>query len=328
MYKIDAIDPPIYIWSGEFINDDGHSWQHRAMALDHNFELIIATSGTISLIANGTQYSLYEGECLLLPPFTQITGDTPSTVAFTIDWLHFLAKGQPASETDPEYLKGLQDITAHVTPTSINHLIYLPTKFMLHNKHYIFQLFRQLLTMSTVKSYSGRKNDFMTSLLLTELSNDFLNTQSLLHAKNPSNVEYIAEWVRVHLADNPTVASIADQFELNPTYLSRKFRNEYGIGIKSYILEQKIIYARYLLSTTILPINDVAEQSFFESPKHFMRSFKQHVGVTPTTYRHLYSNTHMNSTSVDPISPIPSELGTPALRRLLNDIFSNHETLT
>lgn len=321
MFRFSTMQPIIQIWCGEFVNDAGNNWQHRKMQNDHDFELIIARSGSFGLIANGRHFSLKSGDCILLPPFSKIVGDTPSNQAFKLDWLHFLANGQKVQPNSVEYIRGLQDIIAGNQPTVINEYVYLPENFSISNRPHIYQLFKQLLNLSVRKSYTERGHDFMTSLFLTELANDFLTAQALKAKSSPSNVEFIAEWIRVHLADQLTVGMVAAHFELNPAYLSRKFHREYGVGVKSYILAQKVNHAQYLLSTTIDPVNIVAERSFFENPKNFMRVFKQHTGITPSQYRELYTGTRLNSTSVDPKSPIPDELGTKALHRVLNQIL-------
>ncbi|WP_400243026.1 helix-turn-helix transcriptional regulator [Niallia sp. JL1B1071] len=48
--------------------------------------------------------------------------------------------------------------------------------------------------------------------------------------------EYIAEWIKVHLSQDITVKQFADQFEMNPNYLTRLFRQEQRISVKEYIL--------------------------------------------------------------------------------------------
>lgn len=323
MYCFSISSPVVYVWSGELINDPTNQWQHRTVKHDYDFELMLAREGSFSLVANGTRYTLHKGECLLLPPFVEITGDRTSDHGFIADWLHFLAKGTEVPDNSPEFLHGLQDVITNKTPTTINDSIYLPIKFDIEQSSYIFQLFQQLSTMALKKSYTGRNIDFMTTLLLIELSNDYLTRQARLHISNPSNVEYIAEWIRVHIDKKLTVTKVADQFALNPAYLSRKFSKEYGVGIKSYILEQKIVYACYLLSTSIYSVNEISEKSFFENPKHFMRTFRQHTGVTPTEYRKIYANIHLNSNSVDPRPSIPKEFGTAALHSIIRDIVGH-----
>lgn len=322
MYSFSSFDPIIHIWSGEFINEAGTSYELPKKQLDHDFKLYIVRKGNFSFYVDNQLFNLKAGDCFLVPPFSKTGGIKKSKNALIFGWSHFLAKNMRLDKDNSLFIKGINEISTTGFSATLNDRIILPTKFNLKNPDYIYQLFRQLINLFSQKRYSNRSCDTMLTLFLSELSNDFLNGEALLNSNKSSSVIFIAEWIRVHLSDRLSVKGVAEHFELNPTYLTRKFHEYYGIGTKSYIVNQKIIHARYLLLTTNLSISDIAEQSFFESSKHFMKTFKQHSGITPTTYRKIYSGIHMTSKNIDPKPVIPQEFGTAALKKAIQDILN------
>ncbi|QTH44251.1 response regulator [Cohnella sp. LGH] len=78
---------------------------------------------------------------------------------------------------------------------------------------------------------------------------------------------------------------LAEYAGINAAYLSQLFKAETGRNLSDYIAGVRLERAKHLLATTHLKIYDVAHQSGYQSPKHFMLVFKQHVGKTPSEYR-------------------------------------------
>lgn len=63
------------------------------------------------------------------------------------------------------------------------------------------------------------------------------------------------------------------------------FSAAFGTTPHQYLIEQRIERAKVLLSATTASITDISADLGFSSPSHFATTFKQRVGVTPTTYR-------------------------------------------
>lgn len=99
--------------------------------------------------------------------------------------------------------------------------------------------------------------------------------------------------LKAYIAENPDgdlrLQTLAEMVHLNPSYLSQLFKQEGGGNLSDYIAETRIRRACKLLETTNLKVYDIARLSGYQSPKHFMLVFKQHIGMTPGTYREQYS---------------------------------------
>lgn len=71
-------------------------------------------------------------------------------------------------------------------------------------------------------------------------------------------------------------------------YLSAVFRKETGKTLSCYILERRIEYAEYLLSTTDLQIQTISLHCGIMDAQYFSKLFKRLVGTTPMQYRKLH----------------------------------------
>ena len=68
---------------------------------------------------------------------------------------------------------------------------------------------------------------------------------------------------------------------LSPSYLSRRFHREYGIGFSAYLTARRLEAARHLLRDTKCQIEEVALRCGFSSGTYFIKVFRRHCGATP-----------------------------------------------
>lgn len=92
---------------------------------------------------------------------------------------------------------------------------------------------------------------------------------------------------RIHenLADDLTVASLAEQYYVTPNYLSRLFKRVTGEGCNEYIVRKRIEQAKSLLSTTTLKVGEISIMVGYHDMNYFSLAFKKHIGVSPVRYR-------------------------------------------
>ena len=67
--------------------------------------------------------------------------------------------------------------------------------------------------------------------------------------------------------------------------LVRRFKELVGQPMFEYLTRLRIQRARELLRETILPLYEVASRVGYESDLAFTKTFKKHVGTTPTRFR-------------------------------------------
>ena len=105
--------------------------------------------------------------------------------------------------------------------------------------------------------------------------NEFLNKMiDLVHAQMASQ--------------NVNVNDLADSLNMTPRQLNRKINAITGDNISKYILEVRMLHAKYLLdSNKDYTVAEVAYKCGYGENSNFTRAFKFLYGITPTQYRKI-----------------------------------------
>lgn len=92
-----------------------------------------------------------------------------------------------------------------------------------------------------------------------------------------------------HISETPdTILSpedIASELNLGYTWFRRKFKEYTGVSPAQYMLQLKIIRAKELLSSTTLPVSEIAYTLGFESVGQFSTFFKKKESISPSVFR-------------------------------------------
>ncbi|MFM1908628.1 MAG: hypothetical protein RLZZ591_2305 [Pseudomonadota bacterium] len=85
-----------------------------------------------------------------------------------------------------------------------------------------------------------------------------------------------------------TVAQLAQQLGCTADYLSHLYSQTNGEHLRGFIQRQRLTRAARLLCDSESPVKEVAWCCGFASASYFIRSFRQHFGLTPKDYRANY----------------------------------------
>ncbi|QGQ99586.1 response regulator [Paenibacillus psychroresistens] len=117
----------------------------------------------------------------------------------------------------------------------------------------------------------------IAQLLLERRQNEKeLNSQALLVR--------IQQYINSHLEDDLSLTQLSEVVYLNPSYLSRLYKQMTNHGLTEYIAEKRIDRAKALLKQTPYKIHEVAKQVGLEVG-YFIKLFKKHLNMTPQEYR-------------------------------------------
>ncbi len=100
-----------------------------------------------------------------------------------------------------------------------------------------------------------------------------------------NQVKQIIHYIRENVDKDIRRSDLAEAVFLNPSYISRLFKNETGYSLKKFITQEKMSMAQALLRTTELPISMVAAKVGYYNFSHFSQTYKNHMGVTPAEDR-------------------------------------------
>jgi two-component system response regulator YesN len=125
---------------------------------------------------------------------------------------------------------------------------------------------------------------------IIELLVDYVDRYMLIEKKEHINQQHnlirkISIFIEERLQDNWTVKQLAEQFNLNASYLSVLFKREMGKTISEFVQETRIQRARKLLQDPNIKVYEVADQVGIQTSAYFTYLFKKLVGCTPQEYR-------------------------------------------
>ena len=114
-----------------------------------------------------------------------------------------------------------------------------------------------------------------------------------LNAESGSKKSSLAYKIRDYIDQNYTdpsicTESIAQEFGITSTYVSKLFRSISDKGFVNYISTKRIERAKQLLIETDLKTDEIMSQTGFLNASSFIRLFKSHEGITPGNYRKLH----------------------------------------
>jgi len=93
------------------------------------------------------------------------------------------------------------------------------------------------------------------------------------------------EIIENRIAEKLTVAAIAQSVHFSKFHYQRLFREIVGESVMAYVMKRKHELAGEMLCETDAAVLDVALAFGFDSHEGFTRSFKSHMGATPSNYR-------------------------------------------
>lgn len=89
------------------------------------------------------------------------------------------------------------------------------------------------------------------------------------------------------LSANLTLKALADELNINASYLSAQFKKEIGSTITDYVTDQRIKHAIFLLNSTDMQIASIANSCGIPDIQYFSKIFKKRIGHTPSEYRKM-----------------------------------------
>ncbi|MDR9856786.1 response regulator [Paenibacillus sp. VCA1] len=98
-------------------------------------------------------------------------------------------------------------------------------------------------------------------------------------------VKRVHRFIEEHLARDISLIAIAEHVGLNPSYLSRLYKQLTGIGLSDYINEYRNLKAKERLLNSTMKVGDIAAELGYNSALAFIRFFKKQNQATPQEYR-------------------------------------------
>ncbi|MBU5356015.1 response regulator [Paenibacillus barcinonensis] len=105
------------------------------------------------------------------------------------------------------------------------------------------------------------------------------------HHTDPDPMTEIARYMDAHYQEDLSLQQIAARFYLSREYISRKFKQQFGLNWSEYLGKLRINNAKLLLHNPSLRVAAISEMVGFQDEKYFSKVFKKIEGITPAEYR-------------------------------------------
>ncbi|MCR5671735.1 MAG: response regulator [Butyrivibrio sp.] len=100
-----------------------------------------------------------------------------------------------------------------------------------------------------------------------------------------SQVESIHDYIEKHYMEHLSLSDLAEQFFVEPSYLSRKFSQKYGETITAYITGCRMNRAKELMKDEDNKLEVISFEVGYDDYNYFSRVFRRFEGMSPTEFR-------------------------------------------
>lgn len=120
----------------------------------------------------------------------------------------------------------------------------------------------------------------------------FIKLSEKLHPAEQSTVSSYYDkmaMLRSQIYSNPkndwNIDWLAHQLAMSRSHFEHTYKKLFGISPMNEVINSRLEHAKFMLASTDVPINQIAEMCGYKSDIHFMRQFKSRTGMTPTEFR-------------------------------------------
>lgn len=172
-------------------------------------------------------------------------------------------------------------------PELCDMLDHLPNSFTLWNMGEVVKLIHKMINTEDKQSLVSRmklQSDVCQILALLYKYRRTANSDvsTLQHQKNLLMVD---KYIRDHLSEELTLASLAKLCNLDPSYFHKLYTAAFGRTPAQRILGFRIAAAKTALIENKISLGEIAARCGFSSQTYFCYKFKQVTDMTPMQYR-------------------------------------------
>ena len=238
----------------------------------HDFhKIIVFLSGKVTYHIEGKSYHLNPWDILLVNQYAIHKPEIDTSVPYErfILWVR--------SDIDP---KALTACFQKAMDRSFN-LIRLNSQVQEKLKDILYELEGSLNSRAFAAELLSRS---LFTQFMVYLNRIFLEKQYILDQHSysyDSQVENLLRYINRHLDADLSIETLAQKYYLSKYHMMRKFKEETGYTMHSYIVSKRLLLARSLI-TQGTPVIKAAQQSGFGDYTTFVRAYKKQFGAAPS----------------------------------------------
>ena len=123
-----------------------------------------------------------------------------------------------------------------------------------------------------------------------QLQMDMVKEYCLLVKKHSSNnyslpIQRVITYIDTDLTADLSLKALSDSLNINSSYLSTLFKKETSMTLTNYVNKKRIEHAVYLLSSTDMQIQKIAQYCGIPDVNYFTKIFKKVMNKTPSEFK-------------------------------------------
>lgn len=284
-----------------FVDTKSRSSEYKMMDphVHNHYELFYLSKGSCTFLMRSHSYNLVPGSVIIIPP------NTPHII-------HYTSRQQSVRTSilfrEPDVIfKNIDFIGEMLKDGKHKLILQIPPMYQVH----VEQLIRN---MEAEQRFNDTKiSPTMLSLCLIQLIiiiNRFsteidTNLMDELHTTN-RQVNLAATYINRNYNQRISLSDIADASGFSPNYLSRKFKEDTGIGVHEYLTYVRLNKAAIELAHTDHTITEVALNNGFSDSNYFKDAFHKAYGMSPRDYRKRDKNMDLEDSLDSQDAPLAS----------------------
>ena len=232
------------------------------------FFLVVEGDGILEY--EGIPYTLKAGDCVFLDcrrPYAHRTSEN----LWKLKWVHF-------------YGPNLSGIYKKYTERG-GHPCFRPK-----NPASFDRILTELYTDASSSSYIRDMQIYekLVSLLTLLMAESWNPSHTPKSIRQRQNLLELKEYLEQHYMERISLDTLSDRFYINKFYLSRLFKEQFGVTVAACLLQIRITHAKQLLRFTGKSIEQIGKECGIQDANYFSRTFKKVEGVTPGEFRRLW----------------------------------------
>lgn len=236
-----------------------------------SYLFFIVESGVGELVYNKISYSLSPGDCVFIDCKTSYSHSTDGNL-WSLKWCHFY--GPSLTNIYAKYIeRGGQPVFTPVNIVSFRHIWQ--------------QLYSTAESSDHIRDM--KINEGLNSLL-TRIMRESWNPDRQHEGRKRRSCLSVKVYLDEHYAEKIILDNLASVFYMDKYYLTKCFKEEYGLTISQYLLQVRITRAKQMLRFTDEKVETIGIMCGIGAANYFSRTFKKIEGMSPSEYREKWSH--------------------------------------
>lgn len=236
-----------------------------------SFLFFLVTEGFGTLSYNGVSYPLTAGDCVFLDCRKSYTHHSSEDL-WTLKWVHFY--GPNMNGIYEKYLeRGGLPVFHAASPAVYDELL------------------TRLLQLASSPAYTKDMKIYekLTSLLTRIMEESWNPRQAHSPGSRVRDLQDIKDYLDQHYREKILLDQLSEMFFINKFYLTRVYKQQFGISVNSYLLQLRITHAKQLLRFTDYSIERIGQECGMSDANYFSRMFRKIEGITPGGFRKMWT---------------------------------------